>query len=122
VFTTRRAGIWGGFYALRDLADVIYHAEEPSEYDNDYLDELQMRASRYKAASLMPAHRKTFRLEVRLGTRHAIHLPMQYGFGLPDYELLNEGKPTTLDTLPDELKTAFERYLQEWKERRSKRE
>jgi hypothetical protein len=122
VFTTRRAGIWGGFYALRDLADVIYHAEEPSEYDNDYLDKLQMRASRYKAASLMPAHRKTFRLEVRLGTRHAIHLPMQYGFGLPDYELLNEGKPTTLDTLPDELKTAFERYLQEWKERRSKRE
>jgi hypothetical protein len=122
VFTTRRAGIWGGFYALRDLADVIYHAEEPSEYDNDYLDELQMLASRYKAASLMPAHRKTFRLEVRLGTRHAIHLPVQYGFGLPDYELLNEGKPTTLDTLPDELKTAFERYLQEWKERRSKRE
>jgi hypothetical protein len=122
VFTTRRAGIWGGFYALRDLADVIYHAEEPSEYDNDYLDKLQMRASRYKAASLMPAHRKTFRLEVRLGTRHAIHLPMQYGFGLPDYELLNEGKPATLDTLPDELKTAFERYLQEWKERRSKRE
>jgi hypothetical protein len=122
VFTTRRAGIWGGFYALRDLADVIYHAEEPSEYDNDYLDELQMRASRYKAASLMPARQKTFRLEVRLGTRHAIHLPMQYGFGLLDYELLNEGKPTTLDTLPDELKTAFERYLQEWKERRSKRE
>jgi hypothetical protein len=122
VFTTRRAGIWGGFYALRDLADVIYHAEEPSEYDNDYLDELQMLASRYKAASLMPAHRKTFRLEVRLGTRHAILLPMQYGFGLLDYELLNEGKPATLDTLPDELKTAFERYLQEWKERRSKRE
>jgi len=122
VFTTRRAGIWGGFYALRDLAYVIYHAEEPSEYDNDYLDKLQMRASRYKAASLMPVRRKTFRLEVRLGTRHAIHLPVQYGFGLPDYELLNEGKPTTLDTLPDELKTAFERYLQEWKERRSKRE
>jgi hypothetical protein len=122
VFTTRRAGIWGGFYALRDLAYVIYHAEEPSEYDNDYLDKPQMRASRYKAASLMPAHRKPFRLEVRLGTRHAILLPMQYGFGLLDYELLNEGKPTTLDTLPDELKTAFERYLQEWKERRSKRE
>jgi len=127
VFTTRRAGIWGGFRGISSIAYDIHTAENPPESDsivyNKYIAPyLQQRINRYKTASLMPVRRKPFILEVRLGRRRAIHLPSQYGLGLSDFELLNEGKAVTLDTLPDELKTEFEKHLKWLKEPPSKPE
>ncbi len=110
VFTTRRAGVWSGFRSIMNIAHDIHYAENPSL--GGPLTYMQERANYYKTASLMPARRKPFRLEVRLGQRHAIYLTSRYyGMDLADYELLNEGKPATLDTLPDELKAKLERYL-----------
>jgi hypothetical protein len=123
VFTTRRAGVWGGFRNLSSLALEIHLAEEPSEGDsvgyNEYISRVRMRANRYKTALLMPVRSKPLRLEIRLGGRRAVHLPSGYGRGLPDFELLNEGKAVTLDTLPDELKTEFEKYLKWFKEQKA---
>jgi hypothetical protein len=80
---------------------------------------MQEQVNRYKTASLMPVRRKPFRLEVRLERHRAVYLPRGYSPDLYDYEPLNEGKPVTFNTLPNELKTLLEKCLKWFKERRS---
>ena len=122
VFIMRRLGVWSGFQSVRDIAWNIYQSENLSEEaasDEHYVRYLQEQVSRYKTASLMPVRRKPFRLEVRLGRQHAIYLPSGYFSRLYDFEPLNDGKPVTFDTLPDELKAELEKRLKQLKERRS---
>jgi hypothetical protein len=122
IFTARSAGIWQGFRSIVDIACDIHAAENLSEeeaLDEDYVRFVQERANHYKTTSLMPVHRKPFRLEVRLGRHHAVYLPSGFFTELYDFELLNEGKAVTLDTLPDKLKSVIEKCLKWLKEQRS---
>jgi len=121
-FTNRRAGVWGSFVSILRLASDIHVAENPSEedaLDEDYSRYMQEQLNRYKTASLMPVRRKPFRLEVQLERRLAVYLPSGYIPDLYDYEPLNEGKPVTFNTLPNELKTLLEKCLNWFKERHS---
>ncbi len=122
VFIRRRVGVWSGFQSVSGLARDIYQSENLSEEaasDEDYVRYVREQVNRYKTASLMPVRRKPFRLEVRLASQHAVYLPSGFFSYLYDFEPLNDGKPVTFDTLPDELKAELEKRLKRLKERRS---
>jgi hypothetical protein len=117
VFTARRAGVWYGFCSVKGLASEISSAENlPSELDADYARYIQERVNHYKTNPLLPVRRTPFRLEVRLGGHYAVYFPSGDDSPLYDYEPLNEGKPATLDKLPDALKAEMEKWLKRLKE------
>jgi hypothetical protein len=117
VFTARRAGVWYGFCSVKGLASEISSAENPpSGLDEEYAHYIQERVNRYKTNPLLPVRRTPFRLEVRLGGRYAVYFPSGDDSPLYDYEPLNEGKPATLDKLPDALKAEMEKWLKRLKE------
>jgi hypothetical protein len=117
VFTARRAGVWYGFRSVKGLASEISSAENPpSGLDEEYAHYIQERVNRYKTNPLLPVRRTPFRLEVRLGGRYAVYFPSGDDSPLYDYEPLNEGKPATLDKLPDALKAEMEKWLKRLKE------
>jgi hypothetical protein len=117
VFTARRAGVWYGFCSVKGLASEISSAENlPSELDEEYAHYIQERVNHYKTNPLLPVRRTPFRLEVRLGGRYAVYFPSGDDWPLYDYEPLNEGKPATLDKLPDALKAEMEKWLKRLKE------
>jgi hypothetical protein len=117
VFAARRAGMWWDFCRVRGLASEISSAENlPSELDEEYAHYIQERVNHYKTNPLLPVRRTPFRLEVRLGGRYAVYFPSGDDWPLYDYEPLNEGKPATLDKLPDALKAEMEKWLKRLKE------
>jgi hypothetical protein len=117
VFTARRAGVWYGFCSVKGLASEISSAENlPSELGADYTRYIPERVNHYKTNPLLPVRRTPFRLEVRLGGRYAVYFPSGDDWPLYDYEPLNEGKPATLDKLPDALKAEMEKWLKRLKE------
>jgi hypothetical protein len=117
VFTARRAGVWYGFCSVKELASEISSAENlPSALGADYARSIQERVNHYKTNPLLPVRRTPFRLEVRLGGRYAIYFPSGDDSPLYDYEPLNEGKPATLDKLPNALKAEMEKWLKRLKE------
>jgi hypothetical protein len=113
IFTTHRAGIWGGFrWMMSFLFEAIHSPHEGGEPDpDDYARYVQERVDRYKAAQFLPVRRRVFRLEIQLANGHAVYFPSRDTSDLEDYELFHEGKPVTLDTLPGELKTELEKWL-----------
>lgn len=113
VFTRRRAGVWSSFQTLSDIAYEMHSMQADgqsrwSEYIREFYRE---RVARYQTQLLMPARKKSLRLEVRLSEQLSVPLWFEV---LGDYELLNGGKPTTLDKLPEEFKKEFEEVRKRW--------
>lgn len=113
VFTERKAGVWSGFRGLMQIAAELHWGQ--SERSESWMDEystryFRERVERYQSRPLMPARRQPFILEVRLSERRSVRLPFDGGWDFGNYELLNDGKPATLDALPKELKEKLEEY------------
>jgi hypothetical protein len=62
-------------------------------------------------------------LEVRLGEDYLVRLPrwgeFLWGDGFSDYELLNDGKPATLDSLPQEMRNTLQQQIERLQKRKS---
>ncbi|GBC92009.1 hypothetical protein HRbin15_00470 [bacterium HR15] len=118
VFTERRVGVWSGYRNLFNLAYAFHQAQ--SEQSASWIEEYSLRyfreqVERYRSLPLMPASRQVFIIEVRLGERYVVRLPSQWSGDLGDYELLNDGKPATIDALPKEFKERLEEYQKQLK-------
>ncbi|MEN3001865.1 MAG: hypothetical protein ABDI19_08505, partial [Armatimonadota bacterium] len=114
VFTQRKAGVWSDFRSVSSLAGELHMVQNPPsdiQIDESVLQYYRSRAERYQSLPLMPAKRKLFEIDVRLSQNHTVSLLIRGADSLADYELLNEGKPATLDNLPKELKQQLEEEL-----------
>jgi hypothetical protein len=120
VFTRCKAGVWSGFEMLAFLASYIVEvqnsANEPT--DASWMRRLSERVARYQSQPLMPVRRQRFVLEVRLGKDYSVEIPW-LGFDLGKYELLNDGKPATLDSLPQEMRNTLQQQIERLQKRKS---
>ncbi|OYT74767.1 MAG: hypothetical protein CFK49_06665 [Armatimonadetes bacterium JP3_11] len=115
VFTQRRAGVWSSFQTLSGIVDAIYsvQADEQPQWMSDYMREVyRERVARYQTQLLMPARMRMLALEVRLDKHLSVPLLPDL---LIDYELLNEGKPATLDKLPEDFKKQLKEIEESFK-------
>ncbi len=118
VFTERKAGVWSGFICLSLLAYELnaFKSEQNIQgMDEESLRYMRERVAHYQSSPLMPVRRQPFILQVRLSEHRMVRLPMDWCQEWGDYELLNDGKPVTLDNLPKELKEQMEKYRQQFK-------
>jgi hypothetical protein len=114
-FTACRAGVWSEFRSVFVMAHDLASSqggEDGSPLYESLLDHSRKWAERYQTQPLMPARQQPFVLEVRLGEDYQVRMPRWWG-GFSDYELLNDGKPTTLDSLPQEIRNTLQQQI-EW--------
>jgi len=125
-FTVCRAGVWSEFRSFFKMAYDLAFSRGGG--DGAPLDEIlvfrpRMWAEDYQKRLLMPALCQPFMLEVHLGEDYLVRLPrwgeFLWGDGFSDYELLNDGKPTTLDSLPQEIRDTIQRQVEEFRKFKS---